>query len=349
MASKEEMIKELYHYFPNKAAAIIFAVLYIASSILHEVQYNATRPQKFTMPFILGTTFSGIGFVARSLSALKVGDARTLWRISSMFTLGAGPTYAGADYFVCGRIFSYVRSAAPISPLRTVRTFIVFDVLAEIAVWVGAGIMDGSGDPNSVRAKLGLNLLRAAVIIQLALFMCFVVVIFIFQIRATSRGFWKASHQKAGGTPGWVKVTYTLYASSLLIAVRSGYHIAENFLPSDHPFRATEAPFLCLEALIMFINVAMFNVFHPGSLLPSNPHIYLLANGTEEKDDSSEGTLEDTRPLMMKIADPLDIKGLFNRKKTEKRYQEGASRGDDEMMPESVRMLENRPRDGFHQ
>ncbi|KAK2820008.1 hypothetical protein FQN49_007813 [Arthroderma sp. PD_2] len=348
MASEEEITRELYHYFPSKPAAIIFAILYIASSVLHDVQYNATRPQKFTMPFVLGTTFSSIGFVARSLSALKVGDPRTVWRISSMFILGAGPTYAGADYFVCGRIFSYVRSAAPISPLRTVRTFIVFDFLAEIGVWVGAGLMDSRGDPNSTKAKLGLNLIRSAVIIQLALFICFVFVLFAFQVRATSRGFWKASHQKVGGTPGWVKVIYTLYASSLLIAVRSGYHIAEHFLPLDHQFRTTEAPFLCLEALIMFINVAMFNVFRPGNLLPSNPHLYLLANGEEAEDDSAEGTLEDTRPLKMKIADPLDIRGLFKRKQPGKGYPGGPLNGDDEMMPESTRMLENRPQGGVH-
>ncbi|KAM5480348.1 hypothetical protein MaudMau93_007507 [Microsporum audouinii] len=310
--------------------------------------HSATRPQKFTMPFVLGTTFSSVGFVTRSLSALKIGDPRTVWRISSMFILGAGPTYAGADYFVCGRIFSYVRSAAPISPLRTVRTFIFFDFLAEIGIWIGTGIMDSRGDTNSAKAKLGLNLVRAAVIIQLALFACFVVVVLVFQIRATSRGFWRASHQQVGGTPGWVKVTYTLYASSLLIAARSGYHIAENFLPHDHPFRATEAPFLCLEALVMFINAAMFNVIHPGALLPSNPHVYLLSNGMEAEDESPEDTLNDIRPLKMKILDPLDIKGLFSKKQSVKVYRQRPMTGDDELMPESMKMLQNRPRGEFH-
>ncbi|EFE44480.1 RTA1 domain protein, putative [Trichophyton verrucosum HKI 0517] len=319
MSSKEDTLRELYHYLPSKPAAIIFAILYIASSFLHEYQYKATRPQKFTMPFVLGTTFSSIGFVTRSLSALKIGDPRTLWRISTMFTIGAGPTYAGADYFVCGRIFSYVRYAAPISPLRTVRTFIFFDFLAEIGVWVGAGIND-SKDPNSARAKLGVNLVRAAVIIQLALFACFVAVVLLFQIRATSRGFWRASHQQSGGTPGWVKVIYTL---------------------------STEAPFLCLEALVMFINAAMFNVIHPGVLLPSNPHVYLLADGMEAEDDSPEGTLEDTRPLKMKILDPLDIKGLFRKKQQLKPYQQRPLGGDDENMSESMIMLENRQREEF--
>ncbi|EGD85445.1 hypothetical protein H112_06347 [Trichophyton rubrum D6] len=347
MSSKKDTLRELYHYLPSKPAAIIFAILYIASSFLHEYQYKATRPQNFTMPFVLGTTFSSVGFVTRSLSALKIGDPRTLWRISTMFTLGAGPTYAGADYFVCGRIFSYVRSAAPISPLRTVRTFIFFDFLAEIGVWVGSGIND-SKDPNSARTKLGVNLVRAAVIIQLALFACFVAVVLLFQIRATSRGFWRASHQQSGGTPGWVKVIYTLYASSLLIAARSGYHIAESFLPIDHPLRATEVPFLCLEALVMFINAAMFNVIHPGVLLPSNPHVYLLANGMEAEDDSPEGTLEDTRPLKMKILDPLDIKGLFRKKQQLKPYQQRPFAGDDEMMSESIIMLGSRQRQEFH-
>lgn len=140
-----------------------------------------------------------------------------------MLILGAGPTYAGGDYFVCGRVFSYVRSAAPISPLRTVRTFLVFDVLAEVAIWAGAGSMDRSQD-SKVGATIGLNLVRVAVTIQLALFVCFLGVIAAFQVRATSQGLWKKRGED-GKRPGWVKVVYTLYASSVLIIIRSAYHI----------------------------------------------------------------------------------------------------------------------------
>lgn len=99
----------------------------------------------------------------------------------------------------------------------------------------------------------------------------------------------------------------------------------------------------------MFINAAMFNVIHPGVLLPSNPHVYLLANGMEAEDDSPEGTLEDTRPLKMKILDPLDIKGLFRKKQQLKPYQQRPLGGDDETMSESMIMLENRQHGEFRQ
>lgn len=40
MLSKEEITNGLYHYSPNKGAAILFAVLYGVSFLIHEEQYR---------------------------------------------------------------------------------------------------------------------------------------------------------------------------------------------------------------------------------------------------------------------------------------------------------------------
>ncbi|KAK2750131.1 hypothetical protein FQN57_004626 [Myotisia sp. PD_48] len=356
MSSNIEILKNLYHYIPSKPAAIIFAVLYGLSAVFHELQYRATRPQKFTVPLILGAVFSTVGFIARSLNALNLGSPGSIWRISSMFILGAGPTYAGADYFVCGRLFSYVRMAAPMSPLLTVKLFLSLDILAEVAVWVGSGIQD-SKNLEAASSILGRNLVRVAMSVQLGLFLCFSILVFIFQRRAVNRGVWKPSYGEKG-VPGWIKVVYTLYASSVLIMIRSGYHIAgkkicltplfamlvvninvmiESFLPIDHPFRTNEAPFMFLEALLMLINVVMFNIFNPGFLLPRNSHIYLLPDGTEEEDESAEWTLEDTRPSKQKILDPFDIRGLITRRQMRKNDSRNEDR-EYEMITERLRM-----------
>lgn len=55
----------------------------------------------------------------------------------------------------------------------------------------------------------------------------------------------------------------------------------------------------------MLLNTAMFNIFHPGTLLPADSRVILLPDGREvEYDDAS-------RSLMRKIVDPLDFGGLL--------------------------------------
>ncbi|KAK2768723.1 hypothetical protein FQN54_000579 [Arachnomyces sp. PD_36] len=255
-----------------------------------------SRTQKFAVLLPTAAIFSTVGFIARAVNTLHVGDAKTAWRTSHMFTLGAAPTYAAADYLICGRLFSYIPYAAPISPLRVVRTFIAFDVLAEIGVWAGAALSEGSND--GTKARVGLNLVRAAIMIQCALFLAFICVLAAFHVRAVRCGIWGLSI-KGTGRPG------------------SAYHIAESFVPKDHPFVTSEIPFLMLEAFLLLLNTAMFNIFHPSYLLPLDPCHYLLLNNEEASSERVGKSLYDTRSLLQIVLDPLDIKGLFSRRDKE--------------------------------
>ncbi|KAL2369817.1 Lipid-translocating exporter-like protein rta1 [Blastomyces gilchristii] len=306
---------DLYHYSPNKGVAIFFTAAYAFSAALHELQYRTSKPQKFTIPLTLGAIFSAIGFLQRSLLASDKGNVKSLYTISTMFILGAGPTYAGADYFICGRLFSFVPSAAPMSPIRVVRTFIVFDVLAEVCVWAGAGLLAGADTDTAARFKVGLNLVRVAMIIQVTLFAVFVAVLTLFHVRVREvRAKWSVTSD--GGTGRrFMTVVYSLYTSSVFIIIRSAYHIAETFVPEGHSFRTAEHPFLICEALVMLLNTAMFNIFHPGHILPIDSRVYVGRDGQERANEAIEGAFNDSRPLLQKILDPLDFKGLFVRDK----------------------------------
>ncbi|EEH02754.1 conserved hypothetical protein [Histoplasma capsulatum G186AR] len=318
--SPEPEVKELYHYSPNRSAAIFFTVAYSISAALHELQHRTSKPQKFTIPLTLGAIFSAIGFLQRSLLASGKGDVQSLYTLSTMFILGAGPTYAGADYFICGRLFSFVPSAAPMSPIRVVRTFITFDVLAEVCVWTGAGLLAGAHTDTAARYKIGLNLIRAAMITQAFLFTSFLAILASFHVRVCAlRAEWSVTSN--GGTGRrFMMVVYSLYASSMFIIIRSAYHIAETFVPEGHSFRTNEQPFLICEAFLMLLNTTMFNAFHPSHILPIDSQVYVGIDGQERANETIEGAFTDSRPLLQKILDPLDVKGLFSRDK--KRWYE---------------------------
>ena len=80
-----------------------------------------------------------------------------------------------------------------------------------------------------------------------------------------------------------------------------------------------EAAFLVFEASVMFVNVAMFNVVHPGHILPGDARVYIDSRGEERTSDAAAGALHDARPLVMKIVDPLDIGGLFKKKDSQQK------------------------------
>ena len=61
----------------------------------------------------------------------------------------------------------------------------------------------------------------------------------------------------------------------------------------------------------MLVNVVIWNLFHPGFLLPPQSTTYLQEDGT-----LTEGNdYQDTRPLVMKILDPFDFRGMRMRRK----------------------------------
>ena len=92
----------------------------------------------------------------------------------------------------------------------------------------------------------------------------------------------------------------------------------ESFFPHSSPFRTNEVYFLILEGGVMLVNVGMWNLFHPGFLLPPQSTTYLKEDGT-----LTEGNdYQDTRPLVMKILDPFDCRGMRMRRREKRSIME---------------------------
>lgn len=110
---------------------------------------------------------------------------------------------------------------------------------------------------------------KIALILQAALFIVFIGVL----------GIWHARAHKANALkPKVAIVSGTLYASSVLIIVRCIYRAVEYFVG----FSIHEVYFFVFDAGLMLINVAIFNIWHPGRLFPSNGRVYLGRDGSTE-------------------------------------------------------------------
>lgn len=138
-----------YHYDPSVAAAILFIVLFLLTTLLHMYQLIRTRTW-FLVPFVLGgickftqtllgiayslpTTGEVIGYAGRVVSAAQTGE-RTLgpYIVQSVLPLVAPALFAASIYMELGRIVEVVEGDANLFIRRKFLTaiFVCGDVLS---------------------------------------------------------------------------------------------------------------------------------------------------------------------------------------------------------------------------
>lgn len=119
-------------------------------------------------------------------------------------------------------------------------------------------------------ATLGQDIIIAGLFIQIIGFGVFIFVSLLFHKR-----------MHANPTPvslqpdmPWQKYVYTLYFASFLIMVRSIIRVIE-YVQGNAGYILSHEIFLYIfDGTMMFIAVAVFNVFHPSELLPGRKRLH---------------------------------------------------------------------------
>ncbi|KAF3917223.1 hypothetical protein ABW20_dc0108880 [Dactylellina cionopaga] len=283
-------------YCPDSTLPIVFAVFFGISGIVHA--YQAWHYRSKYMPiYTFGCFVLAAGLSIRAHTA-KSRDLQSLGLLipSQVLVYSGPPVFSAALYFVFARISYYVPQAAPITPYRIVRTFISLDGICELLVGAGTGMFVNTTAPD--RQKIGQGLLRAALILQLLLFLAFAY----FAIRL------QRNARRLGIRGEWKQSLYTLYVSGLFIFIRCIYRLVEFFEGFQGHLMLHEAYFYALECVPMILATGYVNVMHPSRWLPKKSTTYLLDDGVTEAE--GEG-FHDTRPLWKKFADPYDFEGIY--------------------------------------
>lgn len=225
-----------------------------------------------------------------------------------------------ANYVILGRILYYVPYHSPIHPGRVLTTFGAISAIVEALNGNGASYSSNANLPES-KQKLGRDLLKAALIIQLGVITSFLVLAVYFQRRC----------QKHNLLPQNLKtILITMYCSSALIMVRTIYRTVEYFsilqihdTPGFDPLSISpivryEWFFWVFEALIMIANSVLLNFRHPASCLPSNNKTYLAEDGVTEIEGPGYA---DRRNFIVTILDPFDVIGLIKGRDKEKYWE----------------------------
>ncbi|KAJ4314569.1 hypothetical protein N0V94_006396 [Neodidymelliopsis sp. IMI 364377] len=246
------------------------------------------------------------GFTLRLVGAYHTANLGVLIA-STVLIMSGPPVYALINYFILSRILYYMPYLSPMHPGRVATTFIGLDGVCEILIGNGAWRMANSSLTNKQR-QVGANMVMASLSLQAALFAGFGLLAALFHRRAL----------KARVLNNELKsVLYVMYTSAGIVTVRCVYRLVEYILGWESAIYQNEVYFWIFEAVIMFANTALLNVFHPGKRLPQSNGIFLAKDGVTERQGPG---WDDDRPWPVTIIDPLDIWGLLRGKDKETKF-----------------------------
>ncbi|CCA75462.1 related to RTA1 domain protein, putative-Aspergillus clavatus [Serendipita indica DSM 11827] len=289
-------------YKVNRPAAYWFLAAYFLNALGHLYQARRYRA-KYAIPLVVGSTFTTIGFAFKIWSSYYPKNLGA-WITAVILLFTAPPIYSAADYFIFAKTLHYVPSQAPMHPGRVVTTFVAFDGFCEMLMGTGVGQVVNYDNPTKVR--IGSGLIKAGLLLQIVLFLLFVMVAARFH----------SNVRKAKLVGRWTTVLYVLYTSAFVISVRCLYRVVEYWMGTTGPLYRLEVYFQIFEATLMLINVLVLNIWHPGRYLPKSNKIFLNENGQEESTD--RGGWDDNRPFIQTLLDPFNIQGLIRARREKK-------------------------------
>ena len=309
--SADAQVSDSYHpYTPLKSISIVFAVIFFISGVLHIYQNNI-KYRSWRVGFLLpwSAALFVAGLILREYNVRGHLDNLNIFIASTVLLFAAPPVYSGADYFILGRALYYIPYLSPLHPGRVWSTFIGLDVVIEVLAGNGAAqFANASNTPES--RKVGMDLLKASLILQVILFVAFASVIAVFHMRARRAGV--ANHKLK-------VIIYTMYASCTLILTRNLFRTVAIFLPHDSYTNSTEWLIWVWEMIPMVINTVMLNIWPPAKYLPSDNKVYLAKDGMTELQGPG---WEDERRLLWTVVDPFDLGGLISGQDNKNRFWE---------------------------
>ncbi|KAE8332915.1 RTA1 like protein-domain-containing protein [Aspergillus sergii] len=250
---------KLFYYDPSLAAAVIFIICFLATTILHTYQLFRTRTW-FFIPFLLGGYFEWIGYVARAVACNQTPNW-TLgpYIVQAVLTLVAPALFAASIYMELGRMI-VVLGAEKHSMIRIkwmTKIFVAGDVLSFLMQSAGAGMM-------GVKSKIsenGPHIIVGGLVVQIIFFGFFMISSAVFHMRMN-----RDPVADGGAGFNWRRLLYALYGASALILIRSIFRLIEYAQGNGGYLVAHEWFMYVFDALLMFGTMLIFHVEHPSEL-----------------------------------------------------------------------------------
>ena len=255
--------RSLWSYYPSFAAALVFALLFGMSNVIHILQAIRYR-KRFCWVIIMAATWETVGFVLRTLSTrnqLSLG----LFMPEELLILLA-PLWVNAyDYMVLGRMVYYYLPEKKLLGIRAEKfgvCFVCLDIVAFIVQGVGGSMTSGGPGTDPDNIMLGIHVYMGGIGLQQCLILLFLGVAIAFHRRML-----KGGEIITGAKPNWKPLLYTLYASLACITIRIIFRLIQYASGVNGALVTHESYFYCFEAMPMLLAIGLMNFVHPGRIL----------------------------------------------------------------------------------
>ncbi|KAM0322762.1 hypothetical protein ACHAQA_009353 [Verticillium albo-atrum] len=278
----------LWLYLPNTAAAVIFTMLFAAGTAAVVWRTIKARAWYCTV-LIIGGLFQVVGYAAR-IAARDQTDQLVPYIIQSTLILVAPALFAASVYMVLGRVITSVHGEtySPIRPKTLTALFVTGDVLSFAVQASGAGVMVQDGQQD-----MGEKIILAGLFIQIIIFGLFIVTSYIFHTRINKN---RPDTSRTYGTH-WRTILFMLYAVSGLIMIRSIFRVIEYAMGNDGYLLSHEWTLYIFDALLMFVVVALFAWYFPGSFKTKAADMEMSPQEDARSSMTPFGSANDTREV----------------------------------------------------
>ncbi|KAB8302987.1 hypothetical protein EYC80_006296 [Monilinia laxa] len=279
----------LWNYVPSMTAAVIFIILFIATSGLNSWRMFKTKAW-FCIPFTLGCFMEIIAYIGRAKAVSNTGKLLP-YILQSLFTLVAPAMFAASVYMTLSRIMRHVNGEhhSLIRITWLTKIFVIGDILSFMVQGGSAGLMF-----DSSTMKLGEKIVLVGLFIQIISFGLFFITALIFERRMRKAATAEPLTIKAK----WMHYLYALYTMSVLIMVRSIFRVVEYAAgQTGYPLKH-EWTLYIFDSVPMFIVTLIFFIWYPSQLQvrpgaisstgnEEEVHSIQLMNSPEQKQNSS--------------------------------------------------------------
>ncbi|KAF7164071.1 hypothetical protein CNMCM5623_008790 [Aspergillus felis] len=271
-------VNPAYGYQPSLAVGIVFCALFGLSMIVHTVQF-AWKRTWWCSVFSIGCLTEVLGWAARTWSAqcpynmtaflmqistLIIGEQISTEEYPNHTDERPAPTFFTAGiYVLLGRFITLLgRESSIISPSLYLWIFVTCDVVSLVVQAIGGGMASAATNEVNGDTAPGTHVMVAGIVFQMASITVFVVLAADFVRRALRRRLLQSM------TGSIVPLFGAMIFSVLCIYVRSIYRTIELSEGWSGYLITTERYFIALDGAMMVAAVVVFNIFHPGWLMP---------------------------------------------------------------------------------
>ncbi|KAK4936757.1 hypothetical protein LTR10_022414 [Elasticomyces elasticus] len=215
---------QLWYYYLFLAGGIAVATIFLILVTTHLYGIIKTR-HRFCIPLLIGGIFEVIGYAFRVVAHHNT-NSTTPYAIQSVLILLAPILFAASVYMYLGRtiIGAHGEYLSMIKPRFLTKIFVTGDVFCFMIQAGGGGMLVTANDSSNV--ELGEHMILGGLILQVIIFVFFVMVAIRFHVRMAATHHHNTLFQ-------WRKSLITTYALSFLIMLRNVVRAVEYGMGSN--------------------------------------------------------------------------------------------------------------------